>query len=178
MRPRARSSWRSRASDQVATVGRKPKPTALKVLTGNPGKRSLNAAEPQVVAAIPEPPDHLGEIAMDEWRRVACEMHACGILTRLDAAALAAYCNAYARWIEAERAIARMAAKDPVTRGLLIKTTNGNAIQNPLVGTANTAQRDVVKFAAELGITPSARSRVARTDDEKDDDPIAQLLAS
>ena len=30
----------------MATRGRKPKPTALKVLEGNPGKRPLNENEP------------------------------------------------------------------------------------------------------------------------------------
>ena len=31
----------------MAQRGRKPKPTAVKVLEGNPGKRSLNTAEPK-----------------------------------------------------------------------------------------------------------------------------------
>ena len=31
----------------MAQRGRKPKPTAVKVLEGNPGKRQLNEMEPQ-----------------------------------------------------------------------------------------------------------------------------------
>src|SRR5712671_6181729 len=49
-------------------------------------------------------------------------------------APIAAYCVAYGRWRTAEKALAAMASLDPVTSGLLIKTSNGNAIQNPLVG--------------------------------------------
>lgn len=33
----------------MAQRGRKPKPTAVKVLEGNPGKRSLNTNEPKPV---------------------------------------------------------------------------------------------------------------------------------
>ena len=72
-----------------------------------------------------------------------------------------AYAQAYGRWVEAERAIAKMAEKDQLTGGLMIKTSNGNAIQNPLVGTANKAASDMMRYAAEFGMTPSARSRIS-----------------
>jgi P27 family predicted phage terminase small subunit len=53
-----------------------------------------------------------------------------------------------------------MAKRDQLTGGLMIKTTNGNAIQNPLVGTAHKAAADMVRYAVEFGMTPSARSRI------------------
>jgi len=34
--------------------GRRPKPTRLKMLTGNPGKRPLNGNEPRPAAAVPD----------------------------------------------------------------------------------------------------------------------------
>jgi len=50
----------------------------------------------------------------------------------------------------------------------MTKTSNGNAIQNPLVGIANKAMADMVHFAIEFGMTPAARSRVVATPpDEK-----------
>jgi P27 family predicted phage terminase small subunit len=91
---------------------------------------------------------------------MADELYSLGLLTRIDRAALAAYCKAYERWVLAEQALAKMAERDLLTGGLMIKTTNGNAIQNPLVGTANRAMLDVVKFASEFGMTPAARSRI------------------
>lgn len=42
----------------------------------------------------------------------------------------------------------------------MIKTFNGNAIQNSLVRTANKAMADLVRYAAEFGMTLSARSRI------------------
>lgn len=140
--------------------GRKPKPTHLKLITGNPGKRALNQNEPKPQAALPSPPAHLDDEAKLEWERIAGQLYALGCLSQIDRAALAAYAQAYGRWVRAERAIAEMAKRDELTRGLMIKTTNGNAIPNPLVGVANKAMADMMRYAAEFGMTPSARSRI------------------
>jgi P27 family predicted phage terminase small subunit len=141
--------------------GRKPTPTHLKLVRGNPGKRRLNATEPAPGRVLPAPLPELSRDARIEWERVAGELHRIGVLSGIDRAALAAYCQAYGRWIVAERAIAKMAERDQLTEGLMIKTTNGNAVQNPLVGTANKAMADMVRYAAEFGMTPSARSRIS-----------------
>lgn len=158
--------------------GRKPKPTHLKLVTGNPGKRRLNPAEPRPAsAAAPMPPAELSEEARTEWRRVARLLHRLGLLTGADRAALAAYCQAYGRWRQAERALAEMARRDPLTGALMIKTAAGNAIQNPLVGIANKAMSDMVRYAAEFGMTPSARSRIAAEPKPDDsEDPAARYL--
>lgn len=55
----------------------------------------------------------------------------------------------------------------------MIKTTNGNAIQNPLVGVASTARRDMQRLAAEFGLTPSSRTQID-SGKGRDDDPIAR----
>ena len=91
-------------------------------------------------------------------------------MSNVDRAALAAYCQAYARWAQAERSIAKMAERDLLTGGLMIKTSNGNAIQNPLVGTANQAMAAMMRFATEFGMTPSARSRIAAEPPEGQDE--------
>lgn len=139
--------------------GRKPKPTSLKLIDGNPGNRAINGHEPRPDPSLPDPPDHLSEDAKTEWGRVAATLSGLRMLTDLDRASLAAYCMAYGRWVQAERAIAVMAERDLLTGGLMIRTSNGNAIQNPLIGTANKAASDMVRYAAEFGMTPSARSR-------------------
>jgi P27 family predicted phage terminase small subunit len=134
------------------TSGPKPKPTALKRLAGNPGQRKLNDNEPKP-SGIPTCPRHLSEEAKKEWKRVSKELLACGLLTSIDRAALAAYCACYARWAESETNIQKF--------GTVIKTQNGNAIQNPYVGVANRALDLMHKFEIEFGMTPSSRSRLS-----------------
>ncbi len=148
------------------TVGRKPKPTALRLITGNPGKRALPKNEAVVALSEPTPPAFLCDDAKVEWGRVVSMLYAAGLMTELDRAALAAYAAAYGRWAQAERAINRMAEEDELNAALVTTTTSGNAIQNPLVGIANKAKADMVRYAVEFGMTPSARSRVTATPEE------------
>lgn len=156
----------------MTTRGRKPKPTGLKVITGNPGKRALNKAEPKPTIPLGDPPAHLSKDAIEEWDRVTGELVASKIATGLDVQALAAYCQAYGRWAEAERTLAKMKNE---AGGLIIKTTSGNLIQNPLVGVANKAMADMVRYAAEFGMTPSARSRVEMVGGGAEVNPFAAL---
>lgn len=157
------------------TSGRKPTPTALKLVKGNPGKRALNKREARVKLSQPTAPAFLNDDAKAEWQRVSGTLFAAGLMTELDRAALAAYCQAYGRWAEAERALARMAAKDDANRALMVKTVGGNAIQNPLVGIANKAKADMVRYAVEFGMTPSARSKV-EAQDSPDADPAQEFF--
>jgi phage terminase small subunit len=69
--------------------GRKPKPTHLKLVTGNPGRRPLNDCEPQPEIALPPVPPELCDDAKLEWDRVSFELHRAGLLTKVDRAALA-----------------------------------------------------------------------------------------
>ncbi len=158
----------------MAQRGPKPKPTKLKLLTGTARDHRLNPHEPQPDVARPDAPAHLTDAARDEWDRIIDELMALGILTHLDRGALAAYCQAYGRRSAAEAALARMAARDAVSEGLIVKTKSGNLIQNPLVGAANKAMADMVRYAAEFGMTPSARTRVAGMSDAGPD-PFAEL---
>ena len=161
----------------MTTRGRKPKPTHLKVVTGTDRADRRNDAEPKPKRALPKPPVHLSLDAQEEWERVCKSLHNLGVMTDLDRAALAAYCQAYGRWVQAERALAKMAERDPVTSGLMIKTQQGNAIQNPLVGSANKAMADMVRYAAEFGMTPSARSRIRADGNETEqENPAAKYF--
>jgi P27 family predicted phage terminase small subunit len=157
----------------MARRGPKPRPTRLKLLAGTARRHRLNDREPQPEIGCPDPPLHLTPPARDEWDRVTARMRPLGILTDLDRGVLAAYCQAHGRWVAAERALAGMAARDQVTEGLMIRTTSGNVIHNPLVGAANKAMADMVRYAAELGMTPSSRSRVVAGPEAADDDPFA-----
>lgn len=133
----------------------------------------MNKAEPEIEIALPAAPSHLSEPARKEWDRVAEEMYHAGIMSNLDRGALAAYCQAYGRWVEAENALRLFAENDKKTRGLVIKTKAGNVIQNPLVGSANKSMADMVRYAAEFGMTPSARSRIVAIKRGEGDDPFS-----
>ena len=133
--------------------GRKPKPTKLKLLQGTAQKCRMNPSEPKPVSSVPEPPSHLTAAALEEWDRITPELERLGLLSEMDMAALAGYCQNFSRWQEAEKALK--------ASSLLIKTSNGNVIQNPLVGIANKAMHNMLKFLVEFGMTPSSRTRVS-----------------
>jgi len=150
--------------------GRKPKPTAIKVLTGNPGKRHLNAREPRIPSVIPSAPTHLSQLAKIEWRRVIKILSQNGLITQIDRAALAGYCANYARWCELEKEINRSGMEWVITTG------KGNLVQNPIIGMANKSMELMLKFAAEFGMTPSARSRVTAGEPLDRDDLAVALF--
>jgi P27 family predicted phage terminase small subunit len=138
-------------------------PTHLRLLQGNPGRRPIPKGEPkhEIPATAPKPPSWLSEFAREEWRRVAPEAFNLRLLSNVDVVSFAAYCSAVGRWRTAEEALALMAAKDPVMRGLVVKGIHGSAIENPLVYTSRQAAREMLRFAAEFGFTPAARARIA-----------------
>ncbi len=133
--------------------GRKPKPTRLKVLTGNPGKRPLNRDEPRPEPAIPDCPPELSPAARKEWDRLVGELASLKVLTNLDRAALAAYCGAYALWAEATEAVQKY--------GAMVKSPSGYPIQSPYVAIANRQAEIMMRIAGEFGFTPASRGRIS-----------------
>lgn len=163
----------------MAAPGRKPIPTHLKLIKGNPGKREVNKQEPKPAALMRKPaPDWFDDYARQEWDRRLEQLTRNGVITEVDDGALTALCVAWSRWMKAEEALDKVAKASPATHGLMIRTAakkakdgsdagGGNMIQNPLVGTANKAMELYLKLAVEFGMTPSSRARVtaARGDD-------------
>lgn len=132
--------------------GRKPKPTALKQLEGNPGKRAVNKKEPKPVSEIPSCPNHLQGIARQEWNRIVKELKALGMITKLDRAALAICCTAYADYVKACNKLKK--------EGEVIISEKGGMYQNPWVAIKKRSMDQIAKFYAEFGMTPSSRSRI------------------
>ena len=151
----------------MAARGRKPKLTIVKEVMGNPGGRPLNKSEPKIEPGIPEPPEFLGKIALEEWHRRANKLFKMGVLTELDSATLAAYCTAYETFHKAQ---AELNHAD-----LIVKTSNGTKIQNPLVGIRNKAANDMKTYAAEFGMTPVARTKITATE-QKDKDEAEKFF--
>lgn len=136
----------------MAIKGRKPTPTAIKELEGNPGKRKLNEREPKPEKKAPSCPKWLEPEAKKEWRRLARQMKQIGILTEVNMAAFAGYCQAYARWKEAEEFISQ--------HGTIVRTSSGYWQQVPQVSIAQTYLKVMQKFAEQFGLTPASRSRI------------------
>jgi len=65
-------------------VGRKPKPTSLKLLAGNPGKRKINDSEPHFDLSQPSPPPFLSDDAKVEWGRMSGLLYDAGVMTEAD----------------------------------------------------------------------------------------------
>jgi P27 family predicted phage terminase small subunit len=163
--------------------GRKPKPTRLKLIEGNPGKRRIASGEPQPSMAVPiRPPPFLQGYALEEWDRVVGELARMGVMTGIDTAVLAAYAQAFGRWRFAEEKMAEMAERDATGAGaLIIRTALGNHIQNPMLSIARKALADMARYAAEFGMTPAARVRLANAGgnplaEGSAADPLARLM--
>src|SRR5574343_91841 len=78
----------------------KTRPTKIKELEGNTGKRRLNN-DPKF-QGLSKCPAWLKKDAKTEWDRVVPELRRVGLLTMVDQAALAGYCESWAKWKEAE----------------------------------------------------------------------------
>lgn len=141
--------------------GRKPKPIALKRLAGNPGRRPLgDEPQPPMPDSTPYVPRHLNDEAKREWRRIVKVLMDLGLYTEVDRAALAMYCQAWGRWVKAEREL--------VKKGAVLISDKGNLYQNPWLHVANKAWEQMRKVLAEFGLTPSSRSRLMLTAVERD----------
>jgi P27 family predicted phage terminase small subunit len=134
-------------------AGRRPKPTQLKRLQGNPGKRPLNKHEPQPPGDRFNCPSWLSAEAKGEWRRIVPQLRALGLATRIDHAALEAYCEQYARWREATLLLREV--------GLSYETSTGFLRERPEVGVADKALKNMRMLLTEFGMTPASRSRIS-----------------
>ena len=152
----------------MAQRGRKPKPTALKLLEGNPGGRPLNTNEPQPQKKAPRCPAWLEDEAKREWKRMGKVLEQMGLLTEMDMAAFAGYCQAYARWKEAEEFISQ--------HGTIVKTPSGYWQQVPQVSIAQTYLKIMNKFCEQFGLSPSARSRIVTGQGDTEEDPMELML--
>lgn len=150
-------------------AGRKPIPTNLKLLRGNPGKRPLNQNEPTPAPKIPRAPEHLSDEAKREWRRMARTLFDLGLLTEIDRAALAAYCTAWGRWVEAENNLKKYGT-------VMLSPDKGWPVQSPYLSIANRAMEQMQKFMVEFGMTPSSRSKVSASKAEQSSDPFSEWM--
>ena len=140
-------------------AGRNRKPTKLKVLNGNPGRRRLPKREPKPKAGIPKPPARIAEnlIALAVWEEFAAELDAMQVLTLADRAALAALVSAYCEYIKADDAIEEHGLTQ--TR----ETQGGDSYEaaRPEVAIRSDSWKRYKSMLIEFGLTPSSRTRIS-----------------
>jgi P27 family predicted phage terminase small subunit len=145
----------------MAKTGRPRKPSIIKFNAGERRKERLNPDEPKPDLCIPIAPEHLKGEALAEWNRISVELDRLSLLSECDRSALAAYCSAWARYVQAE--------KDIEINGSVTITEKGNIIQSPHVGISNQALLVMHRYLVEFGLSPASRTRVTapRKDDPK-----------
>ena len=179
-------------------MGRKPKPTQQRVLAGNPGRRPLNLAEPQLPEPVADtfdvPPIELQTdlLAANEWTRLAPMLRAARQVTVAERGVLIALCLAWSQFLQAHEkiAIAGMVVASPERlsddESLYLHREQGAGALHEALGRTGTdpharvpaswrraASRLIDEFSEfdmpfPIG-TPESSARTGRTSDEGDD---------
>jgi P27 family predicted phage terminase small subunit len=127
------------------------------------GRKPKPQHEPTPAAGHPACPSHIKGEARAEWDRICDELDQMGLLTTADRPALALYCSAWGRWIEAEAKVAEL--------GLLVSAPKTKTpMGNPYLSISNKAHEQMLKLLTEYGLTASSRTRIRinRPDDAGD----------
>lgn len=152
--------------------GPKPRPAHLKLLEGNPGKRSINPGvllppdapqEPDWKEIFPGNRKGIGDVrsaAARQWRTFVPVLDARGVLTAVDSIILTDACVCAARLQECERDIS--------ARGLIVDGQKG-PVRNPSISAAAQYRQQLKFYVGELGLGPSSRTRLTAV--EEPDDP-------
>ena len=102
--------------------------------------------EPKADGICPQCPECLDKEAKTEWNRVAPLLVRMGVLASTDRAALAGYCEAWSEFVKLSARVKRIGYTEAIAQGVM-KAKNAAALR-------------YLRFAAELALTPAARSKV------------------
>lgn len=148
-------------------VGGRVKPTALKILNGKPGHNPLPnnpVAEGDITAA----PEHFSEAQRAAWD-YAIANAPLSLLKLIDRATLTAF-------IVAED-MHRQATIQIEKHGMLVKHPDtGSAMENPYISILTKQATILLRAAAEMGFTPSSRSRVKLGESGKKSNPFLEFV--
>ena len=140
--------------------GRKKTPTVLKEMQGTlRADRVLeNEMIVDLVSELPEAPDLLSTIGVEEWYKVTSQSFNLKMLHHIDLRLIESYCNEMALYIECETELRKKGRID------IFKNTNGDVLRsqaNPLVKIKNDALANSLKISALFGISPVARANIS-----------------
>ena len=154
--------------------GPRPKSTATRKLTGE-GKthpERINKNEPVAPSGAPDMPEHLDAIGADKWRHLMWLFEEMGMLNKADGDLIEAYCVTYSGFRKALESVNRTG------QVLILKSDEGKSVEarrNPFSVELHKYMDRMAKLLAEMGLTPSSRSRVVATP-KQEDDPFAEWM--
>lgn len=141
--------------------GRKPKPTALRIIEGNREHRTIHPElEPKPDKIAPSCPRELKGDERKAWRYLVRELTKMQVIASSDRAQMVGYCDAWGRWTKAKRMIAEAELKGSGIPGELQLSSKGGFCENVWLRISNRALVDLIKYGAELGLNPIQRTRV------------------
>ncbi len=148
----------------IRNSGRKPKPTALKLLQGNPGKRPLNTSEPKPPVGEVVKPATLSPAASLVWDEMAPNCLAMGTLTVVDVQSFESMCELQATMRQTSRA---KSGKSLFT--LEADSDDSSRLEiviDAIVKTERETAAALRPYYAMFGLDPASRSRLHVTKDE------------
>lgn len=145
------------------TKGRRPRKSKPKIKLHAPSKAPTNGL------AIPKPPTLRDKHARAAWSRLIRILSAAGLMTEGDRDVCALFCDAWSQYLEMRTIVAR--------DGSISQTDAGNLILHPAAIQEGRLRKDCLRLLIELGLTPSARAKVAAMDTNVHD-PFMALISS
>jgi len=131
--------------------GRKATPSKILELRGGTehSHKKPRENEPTPPSQMPKCPSHLDKEAKAEWKRAGTILDSIGLMTGLDMAVLAGYCDAYSQWAKATLEVQ--------ATGMVYQKADETPALNPYLRVAREAYDRMMKAAVLIGLSPSSR---------------------
>lgn len=143
-------------------MGRPPKPTALKLVSGNPGKRALNKQEPDPDYLTDlTPPAWMSPAAQGVWLELAPAAAKAKLLTQVDVQAFAMGCVAVAQYRQALAQVGDAAVKSKMAVDDEGRPVSVGEHINPWTLVQSMTFKQAMAVFDKFGMTPQARTRIA-----------------
>lgn len=158
------------------------KPTAMKLLEGNPGEKALPENEPEFKSLdVGPPPEDLPLDAKRMWGQLGPVLAAAGVLQVPDQNLFYRYCWTWAKWLEAKRKLEKTGDYYPVMEAVyerkgkqwvpkMTKNAQTGQLEHehrvkklmryPQVQDMQRWSTEMRAMEQEMGLTPAARSRI------------------
>ena len=149
--------------------GRKPTPKAILQIRGS-RIRGPHTAGIDAPPGVPAAPTWLADVALAEWNRIVPMLEASKVMSPRHQQTLACYCDAFADMVQADAELK--------ANGTTIMDDKGRVSNHPAWLRKRDARNQMLKFAAEFGLTASALARVSAVEQAApEDEDDAKMFA-